>query len=50
MTHLKHSRDLRYVYNRTAHYNTTAEIDDIMEACAKQVRELVDEGVEAICL
>ncbi len=98
LTHFTHSRDLRYVYNLTAHYNTTekiletmalaeshgvntlvihtapgvvsflkryrhqrggkmnwiicptAEIDDTMEAYAKQVRQLVDEGVDAIYL
>ena len=98
LTHFTHSRDLRYVYNLTANYNTvdkiletmalaeshgvntlvihtavgvvsflkryrherggkmnwiicpTAEIDDKMEAYAKQVRELVDEGVDAIYL
>ncbi len=98
LTHFTHSRDLRYVYNLTAHYNTvdkiletmalaeshgvntlvihtavgvvsflkryrherggkmnwiicpTAEIDDKMEAYATQVKQLVDEGVDAIYL
>lgn len=97
LTHFTHSRDLKYVYNLTAHYNTeakiletlaiaeshgintlsmhnppgpmnilkkyrreggkiqwiicpTAELDDKMEGYTKQVKELVDEGCEAIYL
>ncbi len=96
LTHFTHSRDLKYVYNLTAHYNTdekiletlavaeangvntlvihtkpqaievlkhyrykqggkiqwiicpTAPINDGMEEYTKQVRELVDDGTEAI--
>lgn len=97
LTHFTHSRDLKYVYSLTAHYNTeakvletlaiaeahgintvsmhnppgpmnilkkyrkeggkiqwiicpTAELDDKMEGYTKQVKELVDEGCEAIYL
>lgn len=95
LTHYTHSRDLKYVYSLTAHYNTeakiletlalaekhgintvsmhnppgpmnilkryrreggkiqwiicpTAELDEKMEAHTKQVKELVDEGCEAV--
>lgn len=97
LTHFTHSRDLKYVYNLTAHYNTeekiletlavaeengidtlnihtvpaalnilkkhrqrggkikwiicpTAEVDDTMEAYENQVKQLVDDGTEAIYL
>jgi hypothetical protein len=30
LTHFTHSRDLRYVYNLTAHYNTEEKINDTM--------------------
>ncbi len=98
LTHFTHSRDLRYVYNLTAHYNTeekihqtmalaeehgvdtlvihtapgvlgmlkkyryekggkmqwiicpTAQVDSQPEEYTKQVRQLVDEGVDAIYL
>lgn len=98
LTHFTHSRDLKYVYNLTAHYNTdekimetlalaekhgintvsmhnpphpisvlqryryerggkiqwiicpTAKLDKSMEAYTAQVRELVDNGCEAIYL
>jgi len=98
LTHFTHSRDLKYVYNLTAHYNTeekihqtmaiaeahgvdtlvihtapgvlgmlkkyryvkggkmqwiicpTAQVDGQPEDYAKQVRQLVDEGVDAIYL
>jgi len=97
LTHYTHSRDLKYVYSLTAHYNTeakiletlalaeahgintlsmhnppgpmnilkryrreggkiqwiicpTAELDEKMEGYTKQVKELVDEGCEAIYL
>ena len=98
LTHYTHSRDLKYVYNLAAHYNTadkicetlalaeahgvntlsvhtvpatlatlkkyryemggkmqwiicpTASVDDDLSAYAKQVRELVDDGCEAIYL
>ena len=98
LTHFTHSRDLRYVYNLTAHYNTeekicetmavaeahgintlvihtapgvvnllkryrykqggkiqwiicpTSQVDTQPEQYIKQVRELVDEGVDAIYL
>jgi len=98
LTHFTHSRDLRYVYNLTAHYNTeekihqtmalaeahgvdtlvihtapgvlgmlkkyryglggkmqwiicpTAQVDSQPEEYAKQVRQLTDEGVDAIYL
>lgn len=98
LTHFTHSRDLRYVYNLTAHYNTeqkihetmalaeehgintlvihtapgimktlkkyryqlggkmnwiicpTAEIDAQMTAYSEQVKQLVDDGTEAIYL
>jgi hypothetical protein len=98
LTHFTHSRDLRYVYNLTAHYNTeekicetmavaeahgintlvihtapgvvsllkryrykqggkiqwiicpTAQVDTDPEGYEKQVKELVDEGVDAIYL
>jgi hypothetical protein len=98
LTHFTHSRDLKYVYNLTAHYNTeekifetmalaeahgvntlvihtapgavsmlkkyrykqggkmqwiicpTAQVDTEPEAYTKQVRQLVDEGVDAIYL
>ena len=98
LTHFTHSRDLRYVYNLTAHYNTeekihetmaiaeangidtlvihtapgimsklkkyrnqlggkikwiicpTAPIDDSMTAYGDQVRQIVDEGTDAIYL
>ncbi|MFC1637177.1 twin-arginine translocation signal domain-containing protein [Planctomycetota bacterium] len=98
LTHFTHSRDLRYVYNLTAHYNTeekicetmavaeahgvntlvihtapgvvsllkryrykqggkiqwiicpTAQVDSDPEGYEKQVKELVDEGVDAIYL
>lgn len=98
LTHFTHSRDLRYVYNLTAHYNTeekifetmalaeahgvntlvihtapgvvgmlkkyryklggkmqwiicpTAQVDTQQEDYRKQVKELVDEGVDAIYL
>ena len=98
LTHFTHSRDLKYVYNLTAHYNTeekicqtmavaeahgvntlvihtapgvvsmlkkyrnklggkiqwiicpTAQVDSDPEGYATQVRELADEGVDAIYL
>ena len=97
LTHYTHSRDLRYVYDLTAHYNTeekiletlaiaedngidtlsihvvpaalnimkkhrkrggkmkwiicpTAKIDDSMADYTRQVKELVDDGTEAIYL
>ena len=98
LTHYTHSRDLKYVYNLTAHYNTeakifetmalaeahgidtlvihtapgavsmlkkyryskggkmqwiicpTAQVDTEPEVYAKQVKQLVDEGVDAIYL
>ena len=98
LTHYTHSRDLKYVYNLTAHYNTeekifetmalaeahgintltihnppgilpmlkkyryqvggkiqwiicpTAEVEEGMEAYTKGVKELVDEGTDAIYL
>jgi len=98
LTHFTHSRDLKYVYNLTAHYNTdekifetmalaeahgvntlvihtaagvlsklkkyrykqggkiqwiicpTAQVDTQPEEYRKQVKQLVDEGVEAIYL
>ena len=98
LTHYTHSRDLKYVYNLTAHYNTeekiietlalaeqhginalvvhtvprvldilkkyrhrdggkiqwiicpTEPLDERLDAYAKQVQELVDDGVEAIYL
>jgi hypothetical protein len=98
LTHFTHSRDLRYVYNLTAHYNTeekicetmaiaeahgintlvihtapgvvsllkryrykqggkiqwiicpTAQVDSDPDAYETQVKQLVDEGVEAIYL
>jgi len=98
LTHFTHSRDLRYVYNLTAHYNTeekifetmaqaeahgintlvihtapgimstlkkyryklggkiqwiicpTAQVDTQQEDYRKQVKQLVDEGVDAIYL
>jgi len=98
LTHFTHSRDLKYVYNLTAHYNTeekifetmalaeahgvntlvihtaagvvsmlkkyrnnlggkiqwiicpTAQVDTQPEDYEKQVKQLVDEGVEAIYL
>lgn len=98
LTHFTHSRDLRYVYNLTAHYNTeekiletmqlaeahgidtlvihtapgivsmlkkyryglggkikwiicpTAQVDADPDAYEKQVRSLVDEGVDAVYL
>lgn len=98
LTHYTHSRDLKYVYNLTAHYNTeekifetmalaedhgidtlvihtapgavsmlkkyryerggkiqwiicpTAQVDTEFEEYGKQVRRLVDEGVDAIYL
>ena len=98
LTHFTHSRDLRYVYNLTAHYNTeekifetmalaeahgvntlvihtapgvvsmlkkyryklggkmqwiicpTAQVDTQQEEYRNQVKQLVDEGVEAIYL
>ena len=98
LTHFTHSRDLRYVYNLTAHYNTeekicetmaiaeahgintlvihtapgvvsllkryrykqggkiqwiicpTAQVDSDPEGYETQVKELVDEGVDAIYL
>ncbi len=98
LTHFTHSRDLRYVYNLTAHYNTeekildtmrvaeahgvdtlvihtapgvvsmlkkyryrqggkmkwiicpTAQVDSDPEAYTKQVRMLVEEGVDAVYL
>jgi hypothetical protein len=97
LTHFTHSRDLRYVYSLTAHYNTeakiletlamaeahgintlsmhnppgpmnilkkyrkeggkiqwiicpTADLDEKMEGYTRQVKELVDEGCEAIYL
>ena len=98
LTHFTHSRDLRYVYNLTAHYNTeekifetmalaeahgvntlvihtapgavsmlkryrnkqggkiqwiicpTAQVDTQPEDYRKQVKQLVDEGVDAIYL
>jgi hypothetical protein len=98
LTHFTHSRDLKYVYNLTAHYNTedkicetmalaeahgintlvihtapgvvsllkryrykqggkiqwiicpTAQVDTDPEGYATQVKELVDEGVDAIYL
>lgn len=98
LTHFTHSRDLRYVYNLTAHYNTeekildtmrvaeahgvdtlvihtapgvvsmlkkyryrqggkmkwiicpTAQVDSDPDGYIKQVRTLVDEGVDAIYL
>ncbi|MCP4455806.1 MAG: hypothetical protein GY809_30475, partial [Planctomycetes bacterium] len=30
LTHYTHSRDLKYVYNLTAHYNTEAKIHETM--------------------
>ncbi len=97
LTHYTHSRDLRYVYNLTAHYNTdekimetlalaeqhgvntlsmhnpphpmsvlkkyrkqggkiqwiicpTAHVEEQMDAYEMQVKELIDEGCEAIYL
>jgi hypothetical protein len=98
LTHFTHSRDLKYVYNLTAHYNTeekiletmavaeahgvntlvihtapgvvsmlkkyrykqggkiqwiicpTAQVDSDSEGYTRQVKQLVDEGVEAIYL
>jgi hypothetical protein len=98
LTHFTHSRDLRYVYNLAAHYNTeekifetvaiaeahgintlvihtapgvvsmlkkyrykqggkiqwiicpTAQVDTEPEAYTKQVRQLADEGVDAVYL
>jgi hypothetical protein len=98
LTHFTHSRDLKYVYNLTAHYNTedkiletmalaeahgvdtlvihtapgvmeilkkyryerggkinwiicpTAPIDDELKEYAKQVQQLVDDGVDAVYL
>ena len=35
LTHFTHSRDLKYVYNLTAHYNTPEKIMDTMDLAAR---------------
>ena len=66
LTHFTHSRDLKYVYNLTAHYNTEEKIFETMALAeahgvntlvihtapgvVSMLKKLVDEGVDAIYL